>query len=299
MQIVKNNLKKSLRASLKIKDISLKTKMLYPFLYLLLAVLLLSFSDPYTIKRISDLNFRYEFYTTDNLVKPQANKTYFWFKGGAIHNTQGGIAGTVLNDKFVKMYHSNQLAEQGEFENGLKVGLWTTWHPNGTIQTTQNWKKGVRNGIYYRYGLQGGLAEEGKYKKDKKHGKWIDYEKKDTIVYKRGLAVIKKSKISKAEKFKLKQESNKKDEDKKALQKSDELKNTADLAAYKDTAKANKETKKVKEKDERAKEKVLKEKEKATKKAEKEAKGDSKIKAFFKKTWGKIQPKSKPNAKSS
>lgn len=189
MHIANNNIKSYFGSGLKIKDISLKAKMLYPFLYLLLAALLLSFSDPYTIKRISDLNFRYEFYTTDKLVKLQANKTYFWFKGGAIHNTQGGIAGTVLNDKFVKMYHSNQLAEQGKFENGLKVGLWTSWHPNGTIQTTQNWKKGLRNGIYYRYDLQGGLAEEGRYKKDKKQGKWIDYEKKDTIVYKRGLAV--------------------------------------------------------------------------------------------------------------
>jgi hypothetical protein len=143
------------------------------------------------------------------------------------------------------------------------------------------------------------LAEEGRYKKDKKHGKWIDYEKKDTIVYKRGLVVIKKSKVSKAEKFKIKQESNKKDEDKKALQKSEELKNTTDLAAYKATAKTNEETKKAKEKEERAKEKTLKEKEKATKKAEKKAKGDSKIKAYFKKIWGKMQPKSKPNAKSS
>lgn len=296
MQQVKNNFKRNSSSKIKTNTIFLKSKALFPLSSLLFAMLLLSFSDPYTLKRTSDPNFRYEFYTTDKIVKPKGNKTYYWFKGGAIHNAQAGITGALLNDKFVKMYHSNQLAEQGEFENGLKVGLWTTWHPNGTIQTTQNWENGLRKGVYYRYNIQGGLAEKGTYKKDIKQGAWIDFEKKDTIVYKRGLAVIKKIKVSKAEEFKLKQESIKKEEAKKALQKLDQLKNASDLDAYKAAAKANKEIKKAKAKEERIKGKALKEKEKAIRKSEKEAKGDSKIKTLFKKIWGKIQSKS--NAKS-
>lgn len=269
----------------------LKTKVLSRFLHLILAMLFLSFTDPYTIKRISDLNFRYEFYTTDKIVKPDADKMYYWFKGGLIHNAQGGTAGVLLDGKYIKMFHSNQLAEQGEFKNGIKVGLWTTWHPNGIKESTLNWKKGLRKGTYHRYNPQGELAEKGSYKKDKKEGRWIDYEKNETIIYSKGVGVVKKTKISRAEKFKLKEDAKKAEEAKKTLEASDKLKIKTDLDYYKATAKANKETKKASEKVKRANEKALKEKEQTAQKAEKEARGDSKTKAFLKKIFSKKQPK--------
>lgn len=265
----------------------MKTKVISRFLYLLLAVLLVSFSDPYTIKRISDLNFRYEFYTTEKKVEPKTNKIYYWFKGGIIHNTQAGIIGELLHDKFVKMYHSNQLAEQGEFKNGLKVGFWKTWHPNGTIQTTQYWKNGLKSGKYFRYDKNGTIAERGNFNRGLMSGKWIDYEKKDTLTYRRGIVFIETMKLSKVEKFKLKQENNKSYRDKKVQQESEELKNTSILATYKATAKEN-------EKAWKENKKIAKEKEKA----KKVAKGDSKIKVFFIKLFEKKQPKPKTNGKS-
>ena len=195
----------------------MKIKVLASSLYLLLAILLVSFSDPYTIKRVSDVNFRYEFYTTDKKVSPKENKIYYWFKGGAIHNAQSGIAGALLHDKYIKMYHSNQLAEQGAFRNGLKIGVWKTWFANGIIETIQNWNNGLKSGTYYRYDEKGTLAEKGNYKADKKHGLWFDYVKKDTVTYKRGVIVVKKRKLSKEEKDLLKEEKKKTKEAKKAL----------------------------------------------------------------------------------
>lgn len=262
------------------KFFHLKTKIISCVASLILAVILVSFSDPYSIRRISDANFRYEFYTTEKKVTPKANKMYYWFKGGAIHNTQGGITGTLLHDKFIKMYHSNQLAEQGEFKNGLKKGIWKTWYPSGVVETSQDWSNGLKSGKYYHYDANGVLDVKGNYRGDKKQGKWIDFIKKDTIVYKDEVVVLKKSKISKAEKFKLKQESEDAKEAKKALQKSEQLKTATDLTDYKAKVKANAATKKTNEK-------ALKQKEKAIKKAQKEAKGDSKIKVFLKKIWSK------------
>ncbi len=285
---LKNNFKSISCSSFKINSTPLKTKVLYRFLYLLLAVLLVSFSDPYTIKRISDPNFRYEFYTTDKKVNPKKNKIYFWFKGGLIHNSQAGIVGELLHDKFVKMYHSNQLAEQGQFKNGLKVGFWKTWYPNGVIQTTQYWKNGLKSGKYFRYSENGIITARGNYNGGIMNGKWIDYEKKDTLTYKRGAVFIKKTKLSRVEKFKLKQESNKADRAKKTLQESEELKNASILATYKATAKENEKTWKESKK-------AVKE----TEKAKRAAKGDSKIKIFFKKLFGKKQPKQKNHGKSS
>ena len=47
---------------------------------MLVGTLLFSFKDPYLIKRISDKEFRYEFYTIKKEVNPVKNKTYYWFK---------------------------------------------------------------------------------------------------------------------------------------------------------------------------------------------------------------------------
>lgn len=252
------------------KLISLKTKVLSRFSYLLLAVLLMSFSDPYAIKRISDLNFRYEFYTTDKKVNPKANKIYYWFKGGLIHNAQAGIAGVLLDGTFIKMYHSNQLAEQGKFKNGIKVGIWKTWHPNGVIETTQNWGNGIKSGKYYRYDENGILAEKGNYRGDKKQGRWVDYVNKDTIVYKRGVVFIKKQKLSKEEKVLAKDEKKKANEAKKSL-------------------KATEKTKKAAEKET---------KNKGTKEIKKSSDHNPKKEGFGKRLFGKKNPKQNTNGQS-
>lgn len=282
------------------------TKLAPRFLYILIAFLLVSFSDPYTIKRISDVNFRYEFYTTETKVNPKESKTYYWFKGGLIHYSQAGITGQLLNDKFIKMYHSNQLAEQGEFKKGLKVGLWKTWHPNGKIQTIQYWDNGLKSGNYYCYDDKGDIIIKGNYRRNVMNGKWIDYIKKDTLKYSRGVVVVKKMGLSKVEKYKLNQEIIIANRKKKTEQESEKLQNSNTLATYKVKAKEDeknyKENKKVFNQKVATDKKALKEKKKAAKKTEKErkaAQGDSKAKALFKKVWGKIKPKQKENVKSS
>jgi hypothetical protein len=258
----------------------LKTKVLTRFLTPLMAVFLLSFSDPYTIKRISDANFRYEFYTIEKIIKPNPNKIYYWFKGGAIHNAQAGVGGSLLNDSFVKMHLSNQLAEQGQFNKGLKIGLWKTWYINGKLQTIENWDKGFRTGNYIRYDENGILLEKGNYRWNKKQGKWVDFVKKDTVVYKKGIVVVKKQKLSELDKYKLDIEKAKIEQSKKELQESQKIKDATTLANYKATAKEN--------------EKVLKENKKAEKnqqKPQKISKEDSKLKTFFKNFFKKKQPK--------
>lgn len=161
------------------------------YLIIFITFLLVSFSDPYAIKRISDANFRYEFYVTEKIVTPQKKRMYYWFKGGLIHNSESGIAGSLLDGQFIKLYHSNQLAEQGLFYNGLKTGLWKTWYSNGILETTQYWRNGRRKGAFFHYDNTGQLLEKGRYSADQKQGKWIDYTIKDTITYKNGLVYTK------------------------------------------------------------------------------------------------------------
>ncbi|MEP6931848.1 MAG: hypothetical protein ABI850_17635 [Flavobacterium sp.] len=264
----------------------MKTRVLPGFLLFFFSLFLVAFSDPYAIKRISDANFRYEFYTTDKKIKIKDHKVYFWFKGGAIHSAESGIAGTLLDDKFVKMYHSNQLAEQGQFKEGLKVGLWKSWHTNGIIESTLNWKKGLQSGYYLRYDEKGVLAESGKYSKGLKTGKWIDFEKKDTLVYKKGTVVLKKQKISKSQEYKLKEEQTKLEVSKKQAQ---DLESTSDLntlASYKTAAKEKEKAEKEQQQKDREKEKAAEKQKRAAGKASKK---DSKTTTFFKNIFTKKQ----------
>lgn len=263
----------------------MKTKVLLGFL-LFFSLILVSFSDPYAIKRISDANFRYEFYTSDKKIKIKDHKTYYWFKGGAIHSAESGIAGALLTDKFVKMYHSNQLAEQGEFKNGLKVGLWKTWHPNGKIESTLKWKKGFKSGLFVRYDENGFLAETGKYNNDLKTGKWIDYQKKDTLVYKKGIVIPKKQKLSRSQEYKLQEEQTQLEQSRKDAK---ELENTSDLNTLASYKTATKEKEKA-EKEKQQKQKEIEKQKRASEKASQKATGkDSKVKSFFKNIFKKKQ----------
>lgn len=170
------------------------------FFAVIISLLLVSFTDPYTIKRVSDKDYRYEFYTIEKKKSVSNKKHYYWFKGGLIHNSQGGVAGQLLNDDFKKFYHSNQLAEQGKFKKGLKVGLWKTWFENGTLATTQKFSNGISSGEFQKFDGKGNIIEKGKFRKGKKQGFWVNYISNDTIQYKKGAIFVPKPKLTKEEK---------------------------------------------------------------------------------------------------
>lgn len=165
---------------------------------LFVGTLLVSFKDPYLIKRISDKEFRYEFYTIKKEVNPEKNKTYYWFKGGQIHKSEFGFSGELLHDEFKKYYLNNQIAENGFLKKGLKKGIWKTWFTNGKIQTVSNWRDGILRGKYFEFNVEGNLVSSGKFYNGQKHGKWINHNSKDTLNYKNGnICTIVKKKESK------------------------------------------------------------------------------------------------------
>ncbi|AWM15199.1 hypothetical protein DI487_15925 [Flavobacterium sediminis] len=210
----------------------------------LLGIFLFSFTDPYTIKRISDQYFRYEFYTTDKEVNIKHNRDYYWFKGGLIHKAEGGTSGQLLDGEFKKYYHSNQLAEQGFFKRGLKIGLWKTWFEDGTTESTQEYNSGQRDGQYYSYSSTGKMLEKGYYVSGKKHGSWINYITQDTVQYKKGEIFIPKPKLTKEEKAAAKEQKKKERELKKQEKETKNASKTKITPKETKKAKSKKETKK-------------------------------------------------------
>ncbi|PTX64075.1 MORN repeat protein [Kordia periserrulae] len=144
---------------------------------------------------INASDFDYEFYiSSEKLKKPKNDKTYFWFKSGKIHQSKADVGGFVLVDEFTKYYKSKQLAEKGTFSDGLKDGVWRSWHENGTVATVETWKNGYRHGDFVQFAKNGNTIEEGRYRNHQKHGTWIQHISQDTLRYKKGVVIPKKEK---------------------------------------------------------------------------------------------------------
>jgi hypothetical protein len=76
----------------------------------------------------------------DPSVKP--GLFYYWYSAGAIHSTQGGFSGKLLNGQYTEYYPDKNLKEQGNFKKGLKDGVWNYWNQDGTLSGTATWKRG-------------------------------------------------------------------------------------------------------------------------------------------------------------
>ena len=68
---------------------------------------------------------------------------YYWYSGNAIHSSQGGYSGRLLNGRYNEYYLNNNLKEQGNFNKGLKDGLWKSWNESGALSQVSNWKNGA------------------------------------------------------------------------------------------------------------------------------------------------------------
>ncbi len=110
-------------------------------------------------------NYKMDFYILSEVkkMKYEETLTYFWFKSQAIHATQGSSAGDILHGKFSKFYVNGQLAEQGEFEKGLKNGIWMTWYENGELKTKLTYSKGMLDGKFSTYDQETDSLQTGKY----------------------------------------------------------------------------------------------------------------------------------------
>ena len=45
---------------------------------------------------------------------------YAWYQANAIHSTQGGYSGKLLNGQYTEYYPNKNLKEQGAYKNGFK-----------------------------------------------------------------------------------------------------------------------------------------------------------------------------------
>lgn len=142
---------------------------------------------------VRENGFDIECYISLNKIKNfQAFKTYYWFKSGRIHSSLGNAGGYVLHQSCSKYYRSNQIAEKGFFNKGLKDGVWESWYENGQLQLQEFWKDGYRDGLSSAYDSEGEIIFTGDYSNNLKTGRWINYKAKDTTYHKNDSIYVEK-----------------------------------------------------------------------------------------------------------
>jgi len=67
-------------------------------------------------------------------------------------------------------YDNGSVASEGEFKNGVPVGLWKNYYPNGVIKSIGYKTSGFSDSTWFFYNPQGLLTQKYQYKNDKKNG---------------------------------------------------------------------------------------------------------------------------------
>ena len=138
---------------------------------LTIAVLILTVvskaQDFEALRHCKSEEFKYDFYVLlkERNLRFKDTVFYSWFRAQKIHHTQGQVGGDILDGPFYKYYHSGQLAEQGQYKSGLKVGEWKSWRANGTLVEIFNYADGVLHGRYSLFDETGNRLHNGKYKR--------------------------------------------------------------------------------------------------------------------------------------
>lgn len=118
---------------------------------------------------------------TDKITVSHHDRIYFWYGSNAIHQTEGGFSGRLLNGQYQEFYADKNLREQGEFKDGLKDGVWQSWSENGLLKEFVNWKAGQKHGDFEFYNADGNLLQSGKYKHNLFDGKIRNYKGTDSV----------------------------------------------------------------------------------------------------------------------
>lgn len=78
---------------------------------------------------------------------------------------------------------STFVSEQGAFKDGLSVGRWISYYPDGKILASVNFQDGLQQGEFVNYDSKGRVETLGSYINGKKEGEWLFKRGKKKVFY--------------------------------------------------------------------------------------------------------------------
>lgn len=135
-------------------------------------------------------------------VKIDNTAPYYWYYNNQINHNIGGYYGRLLHGVYRVFNKNNQMITEGNFSNGIKIGLWKYWFANGSLKASAMYKNGKLNGEMVYFSLAGEKLRVVEYKNDLMDGSETVFRTDTTIVnkYNNGRLVEKKKKQPKPDK---------------------------------------------------------------------------------------------------
>lgn len=75
------------------------------------------------------------------------------------------------------------VSEEGQYDDGLSVGRWVGYYPDGKILMAVNFENGLKQGEFVAYDVKGRVQTFGVFKDDKKEGEWLLKRGKKKVFY--------------------------------------------------------------------------------------------------------------------
>lgn len=85
---------------------------------------------------------RFTLYTGKKNVTAKKGYRYYWFGNTRIHTTVGDYSGRLLDGSYTVLNELGGLSEKGNFDKGLKTGIWVIWKNTGDIMYRLKYSKG-------------------------------------------------------------------------------------------------------------------------------------------------------------
>lgn len=73
---------------------------------------------------------------------------------------------------FYSTENGGGIREEGDYKEGSKDGLWTSWYVNGQKTLEVNFKEGKEDGLWTLWNEKGQKEVEGNWKDGKRSGTW-------------------------------------------------------------------------------------------------------------------------------
>jgi antitoxin component YwqK of YwqJK toxin-antitoxin module len=82
----------------------------------------------------------------------------------------------IKDGPYLEYHESGEIKIVGEYKNGRRSGLWSSWYTNGELQSELNYSDGLENGEYKVFYQNGNLKIKGFYKNGKESTEWLFFD---------------------------------------------------------------------------------------------------------------------------
>ncbi len=98
-----------------------------------------------------------------------------WYDDGAPWIEESFAAG-LRDGRFVERHRNGQIAREGAYVAGRKVGTWRVYFESGVLEEESEWRDGVANGRFTAFWPGGAKRTEGRHCGGAQCGRWRTYD---------------------------------------------------------------------------------------------------------------------------